>query len=674
MSDFKKFKAAVQNQFDNIIYDEDRLFVADVSKDEMWNTYLDSFPEGSNPIFKERREFDCNYCRQFIKAVGNVVAIKDNKIVSIWDNIDAPYPFDIVANKMSDLITKSSVRDIFVTKEFHIGVNKNRQILEDDSVCVWEHFYYKLPGKFVTSKNESIGAIQGTFRDSRNVFKRSMEELTLEAGETIKELILQNSIYRGEEHKGNINSFIEYKKKYNKLPKEDRDNWCWKNSINNPVVRIRNTALGTLLIDISNNIDLDFAVKKFEKVMAPTNYKRPKAIFTKKMVQEAKDKIKDLGFENSLGRRSAILEDISINDVLFTDSDARKKMNNDAFEELMDDVPENPKSFNKVEEITVDNFIENIIPTANSIEVMMEGSHVGNLVSLIAPQDPHAPSMFKWGNNFSWDYNGNVADSMKQNVKNAGGNVEGVLRFSIQWNENGKNNSDFDAHCIEPLGNHIYYSNKVNRTTTGNLDVDIINPNNKIAVENITWLNENKMQEGYYKFFVNNFSKRGNGGFKAEIEYNGDIYAYEYDKSLKSKEKVQVATILYSKRDGIKFIKSLDSSVSSKEVWGVKTHKFQRVSTIMLSPNCWDYNDYGNKHLFFFIDGCKNDNVPRGFYNEFLTEELIKHKRVFEALGSKMEVERLDSELSGLGFSSTQHNSVVVRVKGNTNRVIKVNF
>jgi len=205
------------------------------------------------------------------------------------------------------------------------------------------------------------------------------------------------------------------------------------------------------------------------------------------------------------------------------------------------------------------------------------------------------------------------------------------------------------------------------------LDVDIITPGSKVAVENITWSDINRMEEGKYKFLVHNFSHNGGRtGFTAEIEYNGEIHSFAYDKELRRDQKVTVAEIEFSRSKGIKFIKSLDSTTSSKEIWGLNTNNFHKVSMIMNSPNHWDEQATGNRHTFFILDGCKNDVTPRGFFNEFLKEEFMKQKRVFEVLGSKMRVEPSDRQLSGIGISSTQKNNVILKVTGKVSRVLKV--
>ena len=61
-------------------------------------------------------------------------------------------------------------------------------------------------------------------------------------------------------------------------------------------------------------------------------------------------------------------------------------------------------------------------------------------------------------------------------------------------------------------------------------------------------------------------------------------------------------------------------------------------------------------------------------FNEYLKEELLKHKRVFEALGAKTAVKDDPEQLSGIGFSVTKHDNVIVKVKGNTERTMKVIF
>ncbi len=267
---------------------------------------------------------------------------------------------------------------------------------------------------------------------------------------------------------------------------------------------------------------------------------------------------------------------------------------------------------------------------------------------------------------------------MKERVKAAGGNVSGVLRFSLQWNEGFDNRNDFDAHCLEPARTHIYYPNKgVRHLSTGMLDVDIVHPErDQVAVENITWTDINKMKEGLYHLFIKNYSHRGGrSGFTAEIEYDGQIYSYEYNKELRQDENVTVAEIEFSRANGIKFIKSLPSITSTKTIWNIPTNQFHPASVCMFSPNYWDKQiGIGNKHYFFIINACKNEEQPNGFFNEFLREDLMPHKRVFEALGSKMRVEQTDRQLSGLGFSSTKRNSLICKVSGYVNRMIKVVF
>lgn len=480
--------------------------------------------------------------------------------------------------------------------------------------------------------------------------------------------------------------FKRYKKEYEKLSSDDvRDLYTWENSVKAGIAigRIRNHSIGTLLVNVSNEMDLDTAVKKYEQIVAPTNYKRPKAIFTKKMLEDAKKTISELGYMDSLNRRFATLDDITVNNILFSNKDAAKRISDssDIFGELEKQAVVNPRKFSRVEEITANDFIKNVLPSAKEVEVLVENKHSNNFVSLIAPCNKDSKSMFKWNNGLSWAYSGNITDSdMKQNVKAAGGNVDGVLRFSIQWNEDGRDNCDLDAHCIEPNRNEIYFSNcrKPSLSSmTGQLDVDIIHPNGKVAVENITWSDKSKMKPGVYKFFVNQYSGSARNGFRAEIEFNGEIYSFDYSNSMRTGQDVYVADVILDTNGEftIKEKISGNSKVSSRTVWGISTNEFTPVSVVCYSPNYFDEQDgIGHRHLFFMLNGCKNDEEPNGYYNEFLKSELEKHKRVFEALGSKCHVEDSEDQLSGIGFSMTKRAELVVKVKGATERILKIKF
>lgn len=669
--------------FAEMTKDITHLFEVDVDKDEMWNLYLDSFPAGTNKIYRERREHDCSCCRQFVKSIGNAVVIKDNKITTIWDFRTDDTTYQPVLNALSAFIKSHAVSDIYVSKFKKIGTMSNYEEMEGGRMHEWSHFFLELPNKFVDNSGRSEGDIKGGFRDTRNVFKRSLDEIDMESLDTILELIASNTLYKGEEWKAALTEFRKYKVAYDTLvTDEEKNNYAWEQSVKVGIAigRIRNHSIGTLLVNVSEGMDLDTAVRKYEQIVAPTNYKRPKEIFTQKMLDDAKKTITELGYMDSLGRRFATLDDITVNNILFSNKDSAKRIGgiNDIFGEMSREATSNPKKFSKVEEMPIDKFVTDVLPTATEVEVYLENKHAGNMVSLIAPENKDAKTMFKWNNNFGWAYAGNLTDSMKERVKAAGGKVDGDLRFSIQWNEDGSDNCDLDAHCREAGGFEIYYgSAKKPRfsPTNGQLDVDIIDPWGKIAVENITWANRRTMKAGKYLFFVHQFSGSARKGFRAEIEFDGQIYSFDYSKSMRHGENVQVAEVTLDANGNFTIKELLPSNVSSKDVWNVKTNQFIPVSVVMYSPNYWDEQDgIGHRHYFFMLKDCINPETPNGFYNEFLKNELEQHKRVFAALGSKMRVKDVDDQLSGVGFSATKRDELIVKVKGNTERIFKIKF
>ena len=683
MSNFKNFKELFQKNFQELTKNASHLFQVELNKDELFDKiYLESFRPEDNQIFRERREYDCTCCRQFIRNIGNVVVIKDNQIKTIWDFDAKSETFQPVIDALDKFVKSHVVTDVFVSKIKKIGTDKNFEQLENGQINTWEHFYIELDRKFVDVSGKSEGEIKGEFRSTRDVFKGSLEKISEDSLLTVLELISQNSLYRGKEWESVLTEFLKYKKEYDKLETtEEKENYTWEQSVKvgGVIGRIKNHSIGTLLTNISEGMDLDIAVGKFEFIVGD-GYKRPTPVYTERMLNEFKNKIIELGYLESLDRRFANLNDITINNILFSNKDSVKKMQGlDVFDEMSKGIPLNPKKFNKVTEISIDDFIANVLPTAREIEVFLENKHSSNMVSLIAPENKDSKTMFKWDNNFSWVYSGNITDSsMKENVKNAGGKVDGVLRFSIQWNDNNiHDRNDLDAHCIEPNGNEIYYRHKRNINPTGELDIDITSPiKGNHAVENITWTNKDKMQEGVYRFLVHNFANRGGKeGFKAEIEYDGQIFSFDYSKELRQSEKIVVAEVTYSKKNGFSIKEKLSSNVSSKEVWGLKTNQFVPVSVICYSPNYWNLQQgIGNKHVMFMLKDCNNLEKPNCFFNEYLNQELNQYRKVTEALGSKMAVKDTPNQLSGLGFSSTKRNELLVKVKSQTERLLKIKF
>lgn len=661
--EFKTFAAAVNTAFKTLVAadkGDKNLFVVDVSGDELYEAYQNAFPEGSNPVFRERRDHDCSTCRQFVKNIGGVVAITGDKLVSIWDVKLDDDVYAVVAARMSAFVKSKAIKAPFFVTEPQYGSATTVSGGE-----IWNHFEAVVPRYYILKHNTPN--VVGERRTDFEVFTRSMETISAEAIDVVSELIDQNSIYMGQSFKATVDALKKHRRAYFAVAEDRRALYAWQ--VAKPQTRYRNTVIGTLLVDISEGVDLESAVAKYEAKTAPTNYKRSTALVTDRMIADAKKTVEQLGIEDAFHRRYACREDIAVNNVLFVDGAVRPAMIGGVFDGVKATKKSKAPEFGKTEKIGVADFIEKVLPRAESVEVFVKSELANSFVSLIAPVHADAPPLFKWDNGFSWSYAGELTDGIKERVKKAGGKVDGDVRVSLSW----YNGDDLDL-SVRWGHQTVYFGTR--RAFGATLDVDMNAggaTNSKDPVENIYWNRVADMPNGRFNIVVHNFRKRSNSnlGFVVEVEVCGKLWSKAVD-AIEDRAYVEIGSIVVN--NGVVEVVGLTPGGVAGEKWGVATESWVPVDMIMRSPNYWDGQAIGNEHVFFMLKGCVNPDDTRGFYNEFLRSDLNAHRKVFEVLGGTLKARYTENQLSGIGVSVTRKEELVVRVKGAVNRVLNVIF
>lgn len=644
--------------------------LTELSKAELYTTappldifasYLGAFPSGTDPIFRERTEHDCSCCKNFIRNFGGVVSLEGGGVRTIWPALaNLPEPYATVAMRMDALVRQLSIEGIFRTKESKYGAEHTYE-----GTHKWNHFWGTVAPRFRCS---NPGEVCGTHATSVAMLRRAMAELTIGAVTTVRDLIAEGNLYRGEEHKRAVAEFQILQADY--ATTGNKEIFLQLNA-DKPAARFRNTAIGTLVTDLSESKELEDAVRMFESKVAPTNYKRTKALITPKMIDAALSTLKDLDLELAVERRYATIADISVNDVLFVNNNAKSHMKGGLRNSLMEAATVNaivqtPKTI----PITIDAFVTDVVPKAKTISVALTNAHLPNFMSLTAPVHENTGRLFQWDNDFAWSYDGEVTDSIKERVKKAGGNTNAPLRVSLAWH----NYDDLDIHAKCPDG-HIYFGNRKSI-----LDVDM-NAGGRVSrepVENLSW---SAPRSGHYRIAVHNFCRREmkDVGFTLEIECAGKVEQYTSSASPGNGECVLAFEFdfLNGRVENFKLLTTnMHGTNIGVDKWGIKTQTFVNVTTLLNSPNHWENaGGRGAKHWFFILDGCVNPEETRGIYNEFLRNDLTPHRKVFEVLGTKTKCPPSPVQLSGLGFTLGRNQFLVATVNdGIANRTYNITF
>lgn len=693
---FHNVQTALTEKFKSITENRKPLFRVDLDKDVLWNLYLDSFPEGTNEIFRKRREYDCSCCRQFIRNIGNVVYLTDNyEVRSIW-RIPVGGQFQNSFDAMADYAESFPISNVFLTQETGVGTAKNVEISTDGGpTIIWEHFFLRIPEYLRVRSSAHIPDLLNEYRVSQTMHYRTMTEVTPETFDVVERLVNSGVL-------DHVSRYTQVFRKVKETQNELRssgytetqiNNFCWgvvgavkatELEKKNPFLRFRNCPLGVLLVDMNEGKREGDVIAAYNTMVAPMNYRRSTATATTGMIRSAKDKLVAEGFMSIFTRRMANPSDLDINNMLFVDRSAMLPV--DPFASIENAAGVSEAKLDKTAvAITFEDFLITVIPGSKSLEMYFGGNITSHLMTLVAPESSEDKVITTWDNNVSWYYKGDGTSAIAERVKRAGGNVDGDPRISLGW----YNGDDLDLRVTEPQQSReenpyvIYYANKRTLSPCGGvLDVDMNAMgvyNSEDPVENITYTSRDKMIPGDYVIEVHqyNLRSRSNVGFTVEIKLDGKLTTLQCDRIIRDNELVPVAMFTVGKDKTITLKPYLpvvtQNNIDSRKVWGLSSKQFHKVTHVLPSPNFWGGNATGLIHTFFLIEGCRCDEKVRRFYNEFVTHDLNKHRKVLEAVGTENMIQPdKEEQASGLGFVPNDKTPAYIRV--DKNKVYKVSF
>ena len=707
----------LQAQF-NRLCESGKLFRSTVSGSKLWEAYMAGF--GEDPIFRssDSSVHNCNTCRNFIERYGNVVALDDElRIITMWGG-ETTEEYRESFRLMDDLLKGSGIAGVFVetfdrlnfasyeradkkSSDYALGTASNvRQYTEVEArqfggveagrVYTFDHLMVRLPREFVSFTADSVDTITANKREDKLQLERGLREIDVDTLLLAADLIRQGSLLNGDAYLTKVESFTELAQRYATMAPEVipglTDRWLWTVAYDYKYCRFRSELIGTLCTELAEGKELEKACEDWNKRVDPANYMKAKAPITQGMIDAAQQFVSENGYEASFNRRCATMEDIKVCDILHANSGDGRVKPVSIFDRLKPTATRKTVGdFKDVPEMSIDEFMANVLPQSASVEVYLENRLEKNFVTLTAPAYADSKPIFKWPNNFGWTYNGDLAgkSEIRETVKQAGGFVDAYFRFSILWNENGRDICDLDAHAFEPDGTEIFYathniSRGYEKTRMGGcLDIDMIRPHG-VGVENIYWTDPSLLKDGDYEFVIVNYDDGPNTLTKAEIAIGGEVFQYEIPHRINHSKPIGIARVTI--KDGrmthiehSEYVK--DGSGLVREVYGLQTCQFLRVNLVCLSPNYWQ-SAVGHKHYFFMLDGARAPKPFRGFHNEFLVPDLLGHRKVMEVLGHTMQVESTDDQLSGLGFNATVRDELTVRItdRQQKQRILKIKF
>lgn len=390
------------------------------SSKKLHEIFIDNIPEYA------RQHYRCNACFMFINRVGALVTIDDNGTLHsvCWDvPLEEVGMFAPAFNEMKKAVESGTVRNVFSYDRHkipaYIQKDSSDLILGLPSTGDWTHFYGIL---YTRNINLQVEISEKEFRERLNVSRENLNRWNTPAIKKALAYAGSGDLFATDKVKSQCEYLLELIEKYTTtISTNGRLRLMWENSYF--LYHIGGSSIGSLLDDFQNdNLSDSECIDRYNSKVDPLKYKRSQAAPSEALIKQAEKLISDLGAENSLKRRFALVSDLPR--LLWApkaDEDDNKEYRSGVFSKVKS--KENAKDdyelvHNDGGKITLTKFMKSVAPGAKRITVMTPAR--GSYAAYTTAVDMEAPCIIKWDSK-------EVRNPISQYVYNNGS-------YGTQWN------------------------------------------------------------------------------------------------------------------------------------------------------------------------------------------------------------------------------------------------
>lgn len=389
------------------------------SSKKLHKIFLDNIPNYA------KQHYTCNACLAFINRFGTLVTVDDKgHLHSVcWDvPLEEVGMFAPAFNEMKKAVESGNIKNVFSydEKSAYLQEFDGELTLGIPATREWTHFYGELNLANICVPGDKMS--EEEFREKLNV---SRENLNRWNTPTIKKALAyagSESLYNADKVKSQCEHLLKLVETYvTTVRNNGRLRLMWTN--NEFLYHIGGSSIGALLDDFQDdNLSDNECIDRYNSKVDPLRYKRSQAAPSEALIKQAEKLISDLGAENSLKRRFALVSDLPR--LLWApkaDEDDSKEYRSGVFSKVKS--KENAKDdyelvHNDGGKITLVKFMKSVAPDAKRITVTTPS--IGSYAAYTTAVDMEAPCIIKWDSK-------EVRNPISQYVYNNGS-------YKSQWN------------------------------------------------------------------------------------------------------------------------------------------------------------------------------------------------------------------------------------------------